>query len=90
MPKQMGIPRPSLNRLPLYYRHLVKLAEKNVPLTSSEELGEAANVPAAQVRKDLTFLGELSRPRVGYNVLSLAAHLEKKRLGLSMIKKPCW
>ncbi len=77
MPKQIGIPRPSLNRLPLYYRHLVKLAEKNIPITSSEELGEAVNVPAAQVRKDLTFLGELGRPGVGYDVLSLAAHLEE-------------
>ena len=77
MPKEIGIPRPSLNRLPLYYRHLIELAEKNVGITSSEELGEAVNVPAAQVRKDLTFLGELGRPGVGYEVLSLAAHLEE-------------
>lgn len=77
MPKDTGIPRPSLNRLPLYYRHLLELAEKNVGITSSEELGEAAHVPAAQVRKDLTFMGELGRPGVGYEVLSLAAHLEE-------------
>jgi len=77
MPKGVGIPRPSLNRLPLYYRHLVELAEKNIGITSSEELGAAVDVPAAQVRKDLTFLGELGRPGVGYEVLPLAAHVEE-------------
>lgn len=77
MSKNVGIPRPSLSRLPLYYRHLAELAEKNVGITSSEELGAAVNVPAAQVRKDLTFLGELGRPGVGYEVLSLASHLEE-------------
>ena len=77
MPKDTGIPNPSLRRLPLYYRHLVHLAEKNIGITSSEELGAAVDVPAAQVRKDLTFLGELGRPGVGYEVLSLAAHLEE-------------
>lgn len=77
MSKDIGIPRPSLNRLPLYYRHLIELAERDVDITSSEGLGEAVDVPAAQVRKDLTFLGELGRPGVGYEVLSLAAHLEE-------------
>lgn len=76
MAREIGIPRPSLRRLPLYYRHLRDLSERNVGITSSEELGAAVNVPAAQVRKDLTFLGELGRPGVGYEVLSLAAQLE--------------
>lgn len=76
MVKDIGIPKPSLRRLPLYYRYLKELAERNVGITSSEELGAAVSVPAAQVRKDLTFLGELGRPGVGYEVLSLAAHLE--------------
>jgi redox-sensing transcriptional repressor len=76
MSREIGLPKPSLRRLPLYYRYLKELAEKNVGITSSEELGTAVNVPAAQVRKDLTFLGELGRPGVGYEVLSLAAHLE--------------
>lgn len=74
--KERGIPKPSLRRLPLYYRQLRELAAKNIRITSSEELGAAVNVPAAQVRKDLTYLGELGRPGVGYEVLSLAAHLE--------------
>jgi redox-sensing transcriptional repressor len=76
MPRDIAIPRPSLNRLPLYYRHLRVLAENNVGITSSDELGASVNVPAAQVRKDLTFLGELGRPGVGYEVASLAAQLE--------------
>jgi redox-sensing transcriptional repressor len=77
MPKGASIPRPSLNRLPLYYRHLVELAEKNVGITSSEELGAAVDVLAAQAHKDLPFLGELGRPGVGYEVLPLAAHVEE-------------
>ena len=71
-----GIPRPSLRRLPIYYRHLIKMAERQVPYVSSRELGLNAGVPASQVRKDLSYLHEYGRPGVGYDTKALAGYLE--------------
>jgi len=76
MARSIGIPRPSLSRLPLYYRRLLRSIEHGETVISSHELGIAANVPAAQVRKDLSHLGELGRAGVGYDTQHLAATLQ--------------
>ncbi len=69
------IPLPSLRRLPLYYRRLLQVLEGGGELVSSEELGRSANVPGAQVRKDLTYIDEEGRPGIGYDARSLAHRL---------------
>lgn len=69
------LPRPTLARLPYYYRRLALALEEGQGVVSSEELGEAAYVPAAQARKDLSYLGEFGRPGVGYAAEPLAEHL---------------
>lgn len=71
-----GIPLPSLRRLPLYYRYLAQALQEGRAFVSSEELGQHAGVPGAQVRKDLNYLGETGRPGVGYDTKTLAALLE--------------
>jgi len=81
-----GIPRPSLNRLPLYYRFLVQASEAGRSIVSSEEMGQALNLPAAQIRKDLTYVREFGRPGVGYLVSELLASLEEF-LGLANDKE---
>lgn len=72
-----GIPTPSLRRLPIYYRHLMRSLANDRSSVSSKELGEAAGVPDAQVRKDLGYLAYEGRPGVGYNARLLAACLEE-------------
>ncbi len=76
MSENIGIPRPSLARLPLYYRRLLLAIEEGEEVISSNDLGIAAGVPAAQVRKDLSHLGELGRAGIGYNTQQLAATLQ--------------
>ncbi len=71
-----SIPLPSLRRLPIYYRRLRAALEEGETVLSSQELGDAADVPAAQVRKDLSHVGEFGRPGVGYDVTALAECLE--------------
>lgn len=71
------IPKPTLGRLPLYYRVLVAAEETGVEILSSAELGESAGVDSAQVRKDLTYFGQFGRPGVGYNVANLLMELER-------------
>ena len=71
-----SIPLPSLRRLPIYYRRLRSALDSGQTVISSQDLGDAADVPAAQVRKDLSHVGEFGRPGVGYDVAALAGCLE--------------
>ncbi len=81
-----GIPQPSLSRLPLYYRFLVQASELGKEVVSSEEMGQALSLPAAQIRKDLSYLREFGRPGVGYAVNELLGSLEEF-LGLANDKE---
>ncbi len=72
----IGIPGPSLRRLPIYYRRLRQAVDAGESIVSSKDLGESAGVPDAQVRKDLSYLALDGRPGIGYDVRSLAALLE--------------
>ena len=71
-----SIPVPSLRRLPSYLRRLHIAVEQGVAYVSSRQLGAAAGVPAAQVRKDLTWVDQEGRPGRGYEARALAAQLE--------------
>lgn len=76
-PRPAGIPAPSLRRLPIYYRRLAQALDEGRTSLSSKELGDAAGVPDAQVRKDLGYLSYEGRPGVGYDARLLAACLEE-------------
>jgi redox-sensing transcriptional repressor len=75
--QSVGIPEPSLRRLPIYYRCLRQAVDQGVAVVSSKHLGESAGVPDAQVRKDLSCLELEGRPGVGYDARRLAAQLEE-------------
>ena len=85
MESRPKVPTPSLNRLPLYYRYLLEAREQRLTVVSSEMLGDAAGVPAAQVRKDLGYLGEFGRPGIGYDVIEMQRRLGEL-LGLTKEK----
>lgn len=77
MSTKSGIPQPSLQRLPIYYRRLRYAIKEGIHFVSSNDLGRSAGVPGAQVRRDMSYLEEVGRPGVGYDARSLAAHLEE-------------
>ena len=56
-------------RLPVYVRTLLGLADDKIATISSERLAELAGVNAAQVRKDLSYLGSYGTRGVGYDCL---------------------
>ena len=66
--KTAEIPRPTLERLPLYYRSLSLWREQGIITVSSVDIGRDVGVNVVQVRKDLAYFGEFGRPGVGYNV----------------------
>lgn len=77
------IPEATVQRLPVYLRSLVELAEeKSAQTISSEQLAELAGVNAAKVRKDLSYLGSYGTRGVGYDVEFLLFQMSRA-LGLT-------
>jgi redox-sensing transcriptional repressor len=74
------IPEATVSRLPLYLRVLGE-ATGSIDTMSSEELAQRAGVNAAQVRKDLSYLGSYGTRGVGYDVAYLVRQINR-RLGL--------
>ncbi len=72
------IPEATVSRLPVYLR---VLGEAESDTVSSEELAARAGVNAAQVRKDLSYLGSYGTRGVGYDVQYLLKQINR-RLGL--------
>lgn len=74
------VPEPTIKRLVQYYRYLeelLKRSEDGEKVISSVMLGEGVGVPATQVRKDLSYFGQLGCKGVGYEIASLKRKLEK-------------
>jgi redox-sensing transcriptional repressor len=76
------IPEATVARLPVYLRTLLGLAEDKIATISSERLAEMAGVNAAQVRKDLSYLGSYGTRGVGYDVEYLLFQMSRE-LGLT-------
>jgi redox-sensing transcriptional repressor len=62
------IPDPTISRLPLYFRCLSDLCEKQITVVSSDEIANRAGVKASQFRKDLSYFGEFGVQGLGYPV----------------------
>ena len=71
----LDIPEVVIDRLPLYYRLLTRLADDGVAVVSSQELGHALGVTPAQIRKDLSYFGRFGKQGRGYSVRRLADEL---------------
>ncbi len=73
--KVANIPEPTLVRLTIYARCLDDMVKEGETVVSSDELAHRAGVNAAQVRKDLSYLGSFGRRGVGYDVRHLAERI---------------
>lgn len=78
---KVSIPEATVARLPRYLRCLTDLHASSGPC-SSEDLAQAAGVNAAQVRKDLSYLGAQGTRGVGYDHEVLSQRL-REVLGLT-------
>jgi redox-sensing transcriptional repressor len=81
-PNSRKIPGAAVARLPLYYRALLEVADDDVDTVSSDQLAIMAGVNAAQVRKDLSYLGSYGTRGVGYDVPFLLDRISRE-LGLT-------
>jgi redox-sensing transcriptional repressor len=71
------IPRAAASRLSRYLRYLEELERKGEVTTSSQQLGAALGVTAAQVRKDLGYFGQFGYPGLGYKIAQLAPEIRR-------------
>lgn len=87
MKEARRIPEATVARLPLYLRALSEAADRRPGATiSSEVLANLAGVNAAQVRKDLSHLGNYGVRGVGYEVAYLVTQIQRE-LGLDVDRK---
>ncbi len=77
MTKEKEIPENTLYRLAIYLKILDSLEKKKVSSVSSEDLARLSGVNSAQLRKDLSFVGNLGTKGVGYDVKNLRYNLKK-------------
>ena len=54
--KNRGLPLPTAERLPRYFRFIAERKSAGQLTVSSEEIGSALNLDPAQVRKDLSMI----------------------------------
>lgn len=80
------VPQTTIARLPLYLRCLLEAQKRSVLVVSSQELAEMAGGNAAQVRKDLSYLGEFGTRGIGYEVDQLILYVSRV-LGLTRPRK---
>ncbi len=66
--RETKIPEPTVARLPLYFRCLADLKERNIKIVSSGDLAAEVGVKASQFRKDLSYFGEFGIQGLGYPV----------------------
>lgn len=71
-----------MRRLPLYLRALVDADDEHRVTISSDGLASRAGVNAAQVRKDLSYLGSYGTRGIGYDIDLLRQHINRQ-LGLN-------
>ncbi|MDE2980179.1 MAG: redox-sensing transcriptional repressor Rex [Gemmatimonadota bacterium] len=78
------IPDATVRRLSLYLRFLEDFGRSGVTSVASEALAERGGATAAQVRKDLSYLGSFGKRGLGYSVAELTGVL-RGVLGLDSV-----
>jgi redox-sensing transcriptional repressor len=71
----MKVAEPTVERLVLYQRLLENLRAEACLVVSSRQMGDMLGFKASQVRKDLSYFGEIGRRGVGYDVVRLLGHI---------------
>ncbi len=84
--ERTSIPETTIERLPVYLRCLLEAQGQRMPLVSSVMIAEMCGTNAAQVRKDLSYMGELGTRGIGYDVGELIAHISRV-LGITEVRR---
>lgn len=73
----MNIPEKVINRLTLYH-YILEDYDSNEENISSTKIAELLNIDNSQVRKDIKYLNNTGKCRVGYNIQKLKSAIESE------------
>jgi redox-sensing transcriptional repressor len=71
------VPAVAVPRLTLYLRKLRELSAQGISRVSSRDLADLVGFNAAQIRKDLSYIGEFGTRGVGYDVARLVDEIDR-------------
>ena len=71
------ISKKTLARLPLYLGYLREQKNGGQPYISATTIADALGLNQVQVRKDLALISNGGKPKVGYRISELEAHIER-------------
>ncbi len=66
-----SIPRPMLERLPIYASTIEKMMKEGVTAVSASKIAKELHLGEVQVRKELSLVSGTGKPRVGYDAKKL-------------------
>ena len=69
------VPDETIRRLPVYLRGLCSFTNDTFHSISSQQLADILHVKSPQVRKDLSYFGDIGTPGVGYDIQKLKKHI---------------
>lgn len=73
----VGVPQPTLRRLPSYLEVLKRLETEKIEYVSCPTIASELGLDATQVRKDIAATGIEGRAKVGYRLPELVAAIER-------------
>ncbi len=68
---RISIPRPMLERLPIYAACLEEMIKEGVTSVSSSKIAKELGLGEVQVRKELSLVSGMGKPRIGYDAKNL-------------------
>jgi len=74
--KYQKVPDETIQRLPVYLRGLYSITTNNFQYISSQQLADILHLKSPQLRKDLSYFGDVGTPGVGYDVEKLKKHIQ--------------
>lgn len=80
------LPKATARRIPEYYRQFIRLKDTGIEVINSEQLEKAIKIEATTIRRDFSYIGDLGKQRVGYNVDRVIQAL-RNTLGLQEARK---
>ena len=69
------VPDETIRRLPVYLRGLRSFTSDSYHSISSQQLADVLHVKSPQLRKDLSYFGDIGTPGVGYDIRKLIKHI---------------
>lgn len=74
--KSVGVPEPTVRRLPAYLSRLRTIKEEAIRYVSAPQLARDLSLDPTQVTKDLSYTGVSGKTKVGYEIDSLISGIE--------------